>query len=109
MFCPHCSKEIPDNANYCSACGARVAPTIPHRRLMRSGSDSKIAGICGGIAEYVGVDSTVVRLIWVALSVIPGALLGGVLAYLFAWMIIPKAPVPEATQATAPAGQAAKT
>ena len=53
--------------------------------------DSKIAGVCGGIAEYLDVDSTIVRLVWVALSIVPGGVFGGVLAYVLAWIIVPKA------------------
>ena len=60
------------------------------RRLMRSTTDSKIAGVCGGLAEYFGVDSTPIRLIWVILSILCGAVIGGVIAYAIAWVIIPK-------------------
>ena len=60
------------------------------RRLMRSTTDSKIAGVCGGLAEYFGVDSTPVRLIWVILSILCGAVIGGLIAYAIAWVIIPK-------------------
>ncbi|HWF12690.1 MAG TPA: PspC domain-containing protein [Candidatus Acidoferrales bacterium] len=59
---------------------------------MLSMKDKKIAGVCGGIAEYLDVDPTIVRLIWVALSVVPGGFVGGVLAYVLAWAIIPKSP-----------------
>ena len=76
---------------------------------MLSSTDSKIAGVCGGIAEYFNVDPTVVRLIWAALSVVPGGFVGGILAYLFAWIIIPKGPLPATTPASAPAEHAAKT
>jgi phage shock protein PspC (stress-responsive transcriptional regulator) len=55
--------------------------------------------VCGGIAEYLDADPTIVRLIWVALSVVPGGLVGGVIAYLLAWIIIPKASVPASTAA----------
>ena len=64
-----------------------TVPTGP--RLTRSTTDRKIAGVCGGIAEYFAVDATLVRLIWVILSVLCGALIGGVIAYLLAWLIIP--------------------
>ena len=47
---------------------------------MRSATDSKIAGVCGGLAEYLGVDSTIVRLFWAVLAVVPGALVGGIVA-----------------------------
>jgi phage shock protein PspC (stress-responsive transcriptional regulator) len=60
--------------------------------LTLSVRDKKISGVCGGIAEYLDVDPTIVRLIWVALSIVPGGFVGGVLAYILAWGIIPKAP-----------------
>jgi phage shock protein C len=62
---------------------------VPQGRLRRSAADRKIAGVCGGLAEYFGVDSTAIRLLWVILSILCGAVIGGVLAYLLAWLIIP--------------------
>lgn len=62
------------------------------RRLLRSTTDVKVAGVCGGLAEYFGLDATPVRVLWIVLSVLPGAVIGGVLAYLVAWLIVPKAP-----------------
>jgi phage shock protein C len=50
--------------------------------------DSMIAGVCGGIAEYSEVDPTVIRLLWVILTLVSFGL--GVLAYLLAWIIIPR-------------------
>src|ERR1700694_1179962 len=58
-------------------------------RLTRSVVDRKIAGVCGGLAEYLDVDSTVVRLVWAVLTVVPGAIVLGVGAYVAAWVIIP--------------------
>jgi phage shock protein PspC (stress-responsive transcriptional regulator) len=64
--------------------------TTAHRRgLTRSAADKKIAGVCGGIAEYFGVDATPIRLLWVILSILCGAVIGGVVAYLVAWLIVP--------------------
>lgn len=57
------------------------------RRLTLSVTDKKIAGVCGGIAEYFGVDATLVRVIAVVLALCFG---GGLLAYLLAWVIMPK-------------------
>lgn len=66
---------------------------LPHgRRLTRSATDSRIAGVCGGLAEYFGVDATPIRLLWVILSILCGAVIGGVIAYLLAWLIIPRPP-----------------
>jgi phage shock protein PspC (stress-responsive transcriptional regulator) len=67
--------------------------SAPHgRRLMRSATDKTIAGVCGGLAEYFDVDATAIRLVWVIVSVLFGAIVGGVIAYLVAWLIIPQPP-----------------
>jgi len=68
---------------------ADPAVASDRRRLTRSIVDRKIAGVCGGLAEYLDVDSTVVRLVWAVLTVVPGAIVLGVGAYLAAWFIIP--------------------
>ena len=65
------------------------APEAAGRRLTRSTNDRKIAGVCGGLAEYYGVDATPIRVLWVILSILCGAVIGGVIAYLLAWLIIP--------------------
>jgi phage shock protein PspC (stress-responsive transcriptional regulator) len=58
------------------------------RRLYLSDTDRKLGGVCGGIAEYFGVDSTLVRLAWVLFTIISfGA---GILFYLLAWGIMPR-------------------
>ena len=55
--------------------------------LVRSRKGRMVAGICAGIADYSGLDVTMVRLMVAIVSVITGGV--GVLAYLAAWMIIP--------------------
>ena len=62
-------------------------PAAPVRRLTLSATDRKISGVCGGIAEYFGIDATLVRVIAVVLALCFG---GGLLAYLLAWAIMPK-------------------
>lgn len=59
------------------------------KRLTRSRSDRRLAGVCGGLAEYFDVDSTLIRVVWLVLSVVPGAIVGGAVAYLLAWMVMP--------------------
>ena len=58
------------------------------KQLTRSATDSVLFGVCGGIAEYLGIDSNVVRLIWVAISLFAGA---GVVLYIIAAFLLPKA------------------
>jgi len=55
--------------------------------LVRSQKGRMVAGVCAGIADYSGLDVTLVRVIVAVVSVITGG--AGVLAYLAAWMIIP--------------------
>jgi len=73
-----------------------AGPAAPRaaRRLSRSATDRHIAGVCGGLAAYFGIDSTVMRLIWVILTIMPGAIIFGVIAYLIAWFIMPDAASP---------------
>jgi len=71
--------------------------TATGRRLTRSTADRKIAGVCGGLAEYTGVDSTAVRVLWAVLTIIPGAIVFGVAAYIAAWFIMPMDRAPEVT------------
>ena len=61
----------------------------PIRRLYRSGSDRILGGVCGGLGEYLGIDSTLIRLAWLIFSLVYGF---GVLAYIIAWIIIPRNP-----------------
>ncbi len=56
------------------------------KRLYRS-KDRIIGGVCGGIAEHLGVDPTLIRVLWVVGSLMWGA---GVFAYLLCWLIIPE-------------------
>jgi len=87
-----CGREIPDSSNFCSSCGGALRQRTSRKQLTLSATNKKLGGVCGGLAEYLDVDATIVRLIWVALSVVPGGFVGGALAYFLAWIIIPKAP-----------------
>jgi phage shock protein PspC (stress-responsive transcriptional regulator) len=62
------------------------------KRLYRSNTDSMVCGVCGGLGDYLRVDPTLVRLVWV-LATVMTALVPGLVAYLLAWIIIPPAPV----------------
>lgn len=58
------------------------------KKLYRSNTDKKITGVCGGLAEYFDVDSTIIRLIWVLLACIT-AFVGAFVAYLIVALIVP--------------------
>lgn len=59
------------------------------KRLTRSKSEKMIAGVCGGLAMYLGLDPTLVRLIFLLVSLAGGQ---GVLIYLLMWVITPQEP-----------------
>ena len=59
------------------------------KKLYRSRTDKKICGVCGGLAKYLGVDTTIVRLILVLCVLFAGV---GLLAYLIAALVIPEEP-----------------
>ncbi len=93
MTCQRCQRDIIDDAAFCPVCGAAQSPASAAkstRRLVRIKSEQKIAGVCAGIADYLDVDVTLVRALWLALSIVPGAVIGGVVAYALAWMVMPE-------------------
>ena len=59
------------------------------KKLYRSKKDSMVAGVCGGIAEYLDVDATLIRLLWIFITFLGGS---GIIAYLIAWVVIPNDP-----------------
>lgn len=61
-------------------------PPPPPRRLTRSRSDRVLTGVCGGIAAHLGVDATLVRLVFVLLTLFGGL---GLLVYPAAWLLVP--------------------
>jgi len=90
--CGRCRSEIIEGAQYCPSCGARQGGARPwsSRRLTRARDEGKIAGVCAGVADYLDVDVTVVRTAWLVFSIVPGAVIGGILAYLVAWIMMPE-------------------
>lgn len=59
------------------------------KKLYKSVTDKKIAGVCGGVAAYFGIDSTLVRLAWVAFCLLGGS---GILLYIIALLVMPDYP-----------------
>ncbi len=112
MVCSNCRREIAGNSNFCYYCGARQAPfrsPLAARRLMRSATNRKFAGVCAGFGEYFEVDATLVRLLWVLITFLSG-IIPGIVVYLIAWFIMPEAllPVPATSPAEKPAPQGAQ-
>ncbi len=104
MFCPQCGREYSERVNFCCHCGAAmsVPAQAPQKKLARSKTDKKIAGVCGGFAEYLDLDVTLVRLLWIMLIFFGG---WGAISYLVAWIIMPEEPARSAapvTQTAAP-------
>ncbi len=62
------------------------------KRLYRSRTERVLGGVCGGIAEYFGVDPTLVRLLALVLILAGGV---GIIAYIIAWIVIPEEPEKE--------------
>jgi len=60
------------------------------KRLYRSSSDRILGGVCGGIAEYQHIDPTIVRLVWIALALIPPFYGAFFLLYFIMWIIVPR-------------------
>lgn len=67
------------------------------RRLYRSRTESVIGGVCGGVAEYLDVDPSIVRIIWAVLGLVTGGIF--VVLYVVMWIVVPEAPGPEAAGA----------
>ena len=60
-----------------------------NKKLYKSNENKMIEGVCGGIAEFFGIDATLVRLGWVLFCALGGS---GILAYIIAAIVIPRRP-----------------
>ena len=90
MFCTQCGSELREQDCYCSQCGRRLkaeAPPATSERLMRDMQHKKIAGVCAGLARYFNVDAVLVRLVFLVLAFSTGI---GFIAYIVAWIVMPK-------------------
>ena len=97
MICNNCQKDIAPGSNFCYFCGARMAapppPQMAQRYLMRSATNKRIAGVCAGFADYLGLDTSLVRILWVILTFL-SAFFPGVIIYIVSWLVMPVAPYP---------------
>ena len=89
VYCNRCGTALPHSARFCSSCGRAIAYPHCSSKLMRSRADRKIAGVCAGLAEHLGLDTSLVRILWVFL-VFASGFFPGLIAYILAWIIIPE-------------------
>lgn len=96
MNCSSCQKDIAAGSKFCYNCGAKqpetVAPSGPPnyatpKRFVRSINDRKVAGVCAGVADYFDMDPTIVRVVWLVATLIPGP---NILAYIILWIAVPE-------------------
>lgn len=91
MYCNSCGKAIADDARFCADCGNAVGNSHADRKLIRSRRDRKIAGICAGMGQYLELDTSLVRILWVLVTFAVG-FFPGLIAYIVAWIIVPEEP-----------------
>jgi phage shock protein C len=59
------------------------------KRLVRSTTDTKLGGVCAGIADYLETDPTVIRVVWLVLSFFTGVF-PGIILYMILWVVMPE-------------------
>ena len=93
MYCTQCGFKLDEGDLFCAKCGTatkadsppRAAPS--RRRLYRPVEDRKIAGVCAGFARYFDMDVVLMRILWLVVAISTGI---GFIAYLVAWIAMPK-------------------
>ncbi len=98
MYCRSCGIDIPDASRFCQQCGTTTARDTfasstgkPARFLSRPRDEKKIAGVCAGIARYLGIDVTLVRIVLLVLAFWPPAV--GLIIYVVCWIVMPQDPL----------------
>jgi phage shock protein C len=92
MYCNACGKVIAEDGRYCSHCGTLAGILPVPKRLMRSRPDRKVGGVCAGLAHYLELDVSLVRILWFFITLACG-IFPGVVAYALGWIIIPEEPL----------------
>ncbi|MGB8729941.1 MAG: PspC domain-containing protein [Candidatus Sulfotelmatobacter sp.] len=91
MYCNACGKVITEGDRVCSGCGKTVGVLFATKKLTRSRSEKKIAGVCAGLAHYFDLDVTLVRIVCLFITLASGVC-PGIITYLLAWIIVPSEP-----------------
>lgn len=96
-ICKNCGKAITPEESvivngklYCRECAAQ---TSQEKRLYRSRKDRILFGVCGGIANYLSIDPTIVRVVWVILLFVPHLFFVMVVIYIVLGIITPLEPL----------------
>ncbi|HEX7359693.1 MAG TPA: PspC domain-containing protein [Bryobacteraceae bacterium] len=98
MYCSSCGIEIADSNRYCPQCGASTGTAgftpragQPPKPLSRPREDRKIAGVGGGLARFLGIDVTLVRILFLVFTIWPPGV--GLIVYLICWIVMPQDPL----------------
>ncbi len=98
MFCTKCGVELKEMDRFCCQCGCTTGRGVRQpfagngsNRLSRPRDDRKVAGVCAGIARYMGVDVTLIRVLMVVLALWPPTV--GLIVYLVCWVVMPNDPL----------------
>lgn len=90
--CSFCAEEIEDDAIKCKHCGEflnrpKMGAPVPEKKLTRSLTDRKVSGVCGGLAEYANLDSSLVRILMFLAVFFSGV---GLIAYIVMAVVVPE-------------------
>ena len=95
MYCSQCGFEVGNSARFCSQCGqAQESASSAAQevrlsgRLKRNLSAKKIAGVCAGIARYLNIDVTLVRILMTVFAFYPPGV--GLIFYVVCWIVMPR-------------------
>jgi phage shock protein PspC (stress-responsive transcriptional regulator) len=79
---------------------------MSEKKLVRSTTDKMVAGVCGGLAQYLEVDTVIIRIAFVVFALLGGP---GIIVYIILWIVMPEGPVgmPTATGEDGSGGAAA--
>ena len=90
MFCSACSQQMARDARQCDGCGSVVNEreyALEQRRLTRPLLGRRVAGVCAGLAQYLGWDVTTVRVLTVLATLFGVG--SPVLLYIAGWIVMP--------------------